>query len=156
MRGGRLREMRQAKEDGCGQPRRAAVARCHSPPDMKNGTTPFQDTSILFQIVENKEALSRKKKAGIRLSACRDRQDKIKNHPLAGGLHVFGVQIVLSPGTPHEPGPGPAAGPWGWAGRGGRRPQGWRGSGRGAVCGGRRRPAARPCCGPSALKNRWP
>ena len=31
---------------------------------MENGTMPFYDTSISFQIVENKEALSGKEKGG--------------------------------------------------------------------------------------------
>ena len=137
--------------------RRTAVARCHGPPDMENGTMPFYDTSISFQIVENKEALSRKgKRQGVRLPACRDRQDKTKDHPPGVVFICSGRRTGLSPGTPHGPGPGPAAGPWGWAGRGGRWPRGWRGSGRGAACDGRRRPAVRPCCGPSASKNRWP
>lgn len=158
MRGGRLGKCgRQRGTLADDSSRRTAVARCHAPPDMKNGIMPFYDTSISFQIVENKEALSRKgKRQSVCLPACRDRQDKAKDHPPAGGLHIFGMQTGLSPGTPHGPGPGPAAGPWGWAGRGGRRPRGWRGSGRGAACDGRRRPAARPCCGPSASKNRWP
>ena len=50
----------------------------------------LQDTGISFQIVENKEALSRKGKGqGIRLPACRERQDKTKDHPPAGGLSMF-------------------------------------------------------------------
>jgi len=56
---------------------------------MKNGTMPFYDTSISFQIVENKEALSRKgKRQGIRLPAGNQR-DKTKDHPPAGGLSMF-------------------------------------------------------------------
>lgn len=138
-------------------PRKGAAGLFRGLQGMKNGTMLFQDTSISFQKMENKEALARKAHDGHAAHGpAGEQRGEAKDHPLAGGLHIFGMQTNLSPGTPHGPGPGPAAGPWGWAGSGGRRLRGWRGSGRGAACGGRRRPAARPCCGPSASKNRWP